>query len=173
METVEKPYVIGLDMGGTNSVFGIVDQRGTIKMQTAIETKAYPDIHDYVKASVDALQPAIDVVGGIDKIKGMGIGAPNGNYYTGNIEYAANLVWEGIVPITQLFEEALGIPVKVTNDASAPVWAAALSSTVTSSTAATVSPANWATSSSTAARKPGPAVAAAKAVLRPTAPPPV
>lgn len=119
METVEKPYVIGLDMGGTNSVFGIVDQRGTIKMQTAIETKAYPDIHDYVKASVDALQPAIDVVGGIDKIKGMGIGAPNGNYYTGNIEYAANLVWEGIVPITQLFEEALGIPVKVTNDANA------------------------------------------------------
>ncbi len=119
METVEKPYVIGLDMGGTNSVFGIVDQRGTIKVQTVIETKGYPDIHDYVKASVDALMPALDVVGGIEKIKGMGIGAPNGNYYTGNIEYAANLVWEGIVPIAKLFQEALGIPVKVTNDANA------------------------------------------------------
>lgn len=119
METVEQPYVIGLDMGGTNSVFGIVDQRGTIKMQTAIETKAYPDIRDYVKASVDALAPALDVIGGIGKIRGMGIGAPNGNYYTGNIEYAANLVWEGVVPIVRLFEEALGIPVKVTNDANA------------------------------------------------------
>lgn len=119
METVEKPYVIGLDMGGTNSVFGIVDQRGTIKMQTVIETKAYPDVHDYVKASVEALKPALDVVGGIDKVRGMGIGAPNGNYYSGNIEYAANLVWDGIVPIAKLFEEALGIPVKVTNDANA------------------------------------------------------
>ena len=119
METVEKPYVIGLDMGGTNSVFGIVDQRGTIKMQTVIETKAYPDVRDYVKASVEALKPALDVVGGIDKVRGMGIGAPNGNYYSGNIEYAANLVWDGIVPIAKLFEEALGIPVKVTNDANA------------------------------------------------------
>ena len=70
METVEKPYVIGLDMGGTNSVFGIVDQRGTIKMQTVIETKAYPDVRDYVKASVEALKPALDVVGGIDKVRG-------------------------------------------------------------------------------------------------------
>ena len=116
---VEKPYVIGLDMGGTNSIFGIVDQRGTIKAQTAIKTKAYPDIHDYVKAAVEALQPALDVVGGIEKIKGMGIGAPNGNFYTGNIEYAANLLWPGIVPIAQLFEDALGIPCRVTNDANA------------------------------------------------------
>ena len=52
----EKPYVIGLDMGGTNSVFGIVDQRGTIKAQVVISTKAYPDINDYVKAGVEALQ---------------------------------------------------------------------------------------------------------------------
>ena len=115
----EKPYVIGLDMGGTNSVFGIVDQRGTIKAQTAIKTGAYPDINDYVKAAVEALQPALDMVGGIDKIKGMGIGAPNGNFYTGNIENAANLLWKGIVPIAQLFEDALGIPCRVTNDANA------------------------------------------------------
>ena len=115
----EKPYVIGLDMGGTNSIFGIVDQRGTIKAQTAIKTNAYPDIHDYVKAAVEALQPALDLVGGIEQVRGMGIGAPQGNYYTGNIEHAANLVWKGIVPIAQLFEEALGIPVRVTNDANA------------------------------------------------------
>ena len=116
---IEKPYVIGLDMGGTNSIFGIVDQRGTIKAQTAIKTKAYPDINDYVKAAVEALQPALDVVGGIQNIKGMGIGAPNGNFYTGNIEYAANLLWPGIVPIAKLFEDALGIPCRVTNDAKA------------------------------------------------------
>lgn len=116
---IEKPYVIGLDMGGTNSVFGIVDQRGNIKSQTAISTKAYPDFDDYVKASVEALQPALDTVGGIENVRAMGIGAPNGNYYTGNIEYAANLVWNGVVPVAQKFEEALGIPVRVTNDANA------------------------------------------------------
>ncbi|MCQ2266229.1 MAG: ROK family protein [Bacteroidaceae bacterium] len=115
----EKSYVIGLDMGGTNSVFGIVDSRGTIKSQTVISTKAYPDINDYVKAAVEALQPALDMVGGIENVRGMGIGAPNGNYYTGNIEYAANLAWPGIVPIAKLFEEALGIPCRVTNDANA------------------------------------------------------
>lgn len=119
MDKVEKPYVIGLDMGGTNSVFGIVDQRGNIKSQTAISTKGYPDFADYVKASVEALQPAIEIVGGIENIRAMGIGAPNGNYYNGTIEYAANLIWEGVVPVAQAFEEALGIPVRVTNDANA------------------------------------------------------
>lgn len=118
-QEITTPYVIGLDMGGTNSIFGIVDQRGTIKSQTAIKTRAYPDVKDYVKAAVEALQPSIDMVGGIQNIKGMGIGAPNGNFYTGNIEYAANLVWQGIVPIAQLFEDALGIPTRVTNDANA------------------------------------------------------
>lgn len=116
---IEKPYVIGLDMGGTNSVFGIVDQRGLIKSQTVISTKAYPEVEDYVKAAVEALQPALDQVGGIDNIRGMGIGAPNGNFYTGNIEYAANIVWKGIVPIAQMFEDALGVPCRVTNDANA------------------------------------------------------
>ena len=118
-EIIDKPYVIGLDMGGTNSVFGIVDQRGNIIAQTAISTKDYPDVNDYVAASVKALQPALDVVGGIDNIRGMGIGAPNGNFYNGTIERAANLIWQGEVPICDLFEEALGVPVRVTNDANA------------------------------------------------------
>lgn len=116
---VEKPYVIGLDMGGTNSVFGIVDQRGNIKSQTALSTRGYPDFADYVKASVEALQPALDTVGGIRNIRAMGIGAPNGNFYNGTIEYAANLVWPGVVPCAQMFEDALGIPCRVTNDANA------------------------------------------------------
>ena len=116
---IDKPYVIGLDMDGTNSVFGIVDQRGNIKSQTVISTKAYPDFKDYVKAAYEALQPALDQVGGIQNIRAMGIGAPDANYYTGNIENAANLAWKGIVPCAQLFEEVFGIPVRVTNDANA------------------------------------------------------
>ena len=119
MDEITKPYVIGLDLGGTNSVFGIVDARGNIVATTAIKTQAYPDFDDYVKASVDALMHIIDTVGGIEKIKALGIGAPNGNYYNGTIEYAANLVWQGVVPIAKKFEEALGIPVIVTNDANA------------------------------------------------------
>ncbi len=119
MDNIEKPYVIGLDLGGTNSVFGIVDARGEIKGSTAIKTQAYADVNDYVQAGVDAMQPIIDVVGGIDKIKGMGIGAPNGNYYSGAIENAANLLWKGIVPLAKMFEDKLGVPVALTNDANA------------------------------------------------------
>ena len=119
METIEKPYVIGLDLGGTNSVFGIVDARGEIKATTAIKTKGYPDPKDYVAASVAALEPIIESVGGIEMIKGMGIGAPNGNYYSGQVEEAPNLDWKGCVPLAKLFEEKLGIPVALTNDANA------------------------------------------------------
>ncbi|SFO51074.1 ROK family protein [Prevotella sp. tf2-5] len=116
-----KPYVIGLDLGGTNSVFGIVDARGDIKATTAIKTGGYEKVEDYVKACVEALQPIIEQVGGIDKIKAMGIGAPNGNYYNGTIEFAPNLSWahDGIVPLAKMFSDALGIPVALTNDANA------------------------------------------------------
>jgi glucokinase len=116
-----KPYVIGLDLGGTNSVFGIVDARGDIKATTAIKTGGFEKVEDYVKASVEALQPIIEQVGGTDKIKAMGIGAPNGNYYNGTIEFAPNLPWahNGIVPLAKLFSDQLGIPVALTNDANA------------------------------------------------------
>lgn len=121
-ENAVKPYVIGLDLGGTNSVFGIVDARGEIKATTAIKTGGYATAEDYVKASVEAMQPIIDTVGGIEKIKAMGIGAPNGNYYTGTIEFAPNLPWahNGVIPLAKLFSDALGgLPVALTNDANA------------------------------------------------------
>ena len=120
-QLILKPYVIGLDLGGTNSVFGIVDSRGEIKATTAIKTQAYDNVDDYVNASVEALQIIIDQVGGIDKIKAMGIGAPNGNYYKGTIEFAANLSWghNCIVPLADMFSKKLGIPVGLTNDANA------------------------------------------------------
>jgi len=117
-----KPYVIGLDLGGTNSVFGIVDSRGEIKATTAIKTQAYASVEDYVKASLDALHIIIEQVGGIGTIKAMGIGAPNGNYYKGTIEFAPNLTWghNGVVPLAEMFSEGLGgIPVALTNDANA------------------------------------------------------
>lgn len=120
-ENLIKPYVIGLDLGGTNSVFGIVDSRGDIKATTAIKTQDYETVDEYVEASVEALQIIIDQVGGIEKIKAMGIGAPNGNYYTGTIEFAPNLSWghNGIVPLAKMFSDKLGIPVALTNDANA------------------------------------------------------
>jgi len=116
-----KPYVIGLDLGGTNSVFGIVDARGEIKATTAIKTGGFETAEAYVRASVDALQPIIEEVGGIGKIKAMGIGAPNGNYYNGTIEFAPNLPWahNGVVPLAQMFSDLLGVPVALTNDANA------------------------------------------------------
>ena len=117
-----KPYVIGLDLGGTNSVFGIVDSRGEIKATTAIKTQGYDKVEDYVDAAVEALKVIIDQVGGIGTIKAMGIGAPNGNFYTGTIEFAPNLSWgrTGIVPLADMFSKRLeNIPVGLTNDANA------------------------------------------------------
>ncbi|MCD7714591.1 MAG: ROK family protein [Prevotella sp.] len=120
-ENEVKPYVIGLDLGGTNSVFGIVDSRGEIKATTSIKTQGYHTVDDYVNASCEALKLIINQVGGIDTIKAMGIGAPNANYYNGTIEYAPNLPWahNGIVPLAQLFSDKLGVPVAITNDANA------------------------------------------------------
>ena len=120
-ENALKPYVIGLDLGGTNSVFGMVDARGEIKATTAIKTGGYTKVEDYVKDAVEAIQPIIDTVGGIEKIKAMGIGAPNANYYTGTIEFAPNLPWAHtcVVPLAKMFSDALGIPVAITNDANA------------------------------------------------------
>ena len=117
-----KPYVIGLDLGGTNSVFGIVDSRGEIKATTAIKTGGFDSAEAYVDACINALQPIIEQVGGIETIKAMGIGAPNANYYKGTIEFAPNLPWahNGIVPLAQMFSDRLGgIPVAMTNDANA------------------------------------------------------
>lgn len=121
-QTIQKPYVIGLDLGGTNSVFGIVDARGEIKATTAIKTGGHDTAESYVNACIDALQPIIEQVGGLDKIKAMGIGAPNGNYYKGTIEFAPNLPWahDCVVPLAQMFSDRLGgIPVGLTNDANA------------------------------------------------------
>ncbi len=116
-----KPFVIGLDLGGTNSVFGIVDQRGQVLATTSIKTQSYKIVEDFVDAGIEVLKPIIAKVGGISQIKAMGIGAPNGNFYRGTIENAANLVWahDSVVPLADMFSKRLGIPVGLTNDANA------------------------------------------------------
>ena len=116
---MEKPYVVGIDIGGTNTVFGIVDARGTIIASSSIKTGAYEQAEAYVDEVCKNLLPLIIANGGVDKIKGIGIGAPNGNYYSGTIEFAPNLPWKGVIPLAAMFEERLGIPTALTNDANA------------------------------------------------------
>ena len=117
---MEKPYVVGIDIGGTNTVFGVVDARGTILYSSSIKTGKYTDINEYVSALGDGLKGIIEQAGGPDKIKGVGIGAPNGNYFNGCIEFAPNLPWKGVVPLAQMVSEYIGgIPVALTNDANA------------------------------------------------------
>ena len=116
---MEKPYVVGIDIGGTNTVFGVVDARGTILYSGSIKTGKYADVNDYVAELAKGLKSVIDQAGGPDKIKGVGVGAPNGNFFNGCIEFAPNLPWKGILPLAAMFEERLGIPTALTNDANA------------------------------------------------------
>ena len=110
---------IGVDIGGTNTTFGIVDSRGEIKYRGAISTNKYDNVTDYIEALYEAISPAIEVVSGIEHIRGIGIGAPNANYYTGNIEDAPNLRWKGIIPLAELITAKFGVPTSITNDANA------------------------------------------------------
>lgn len=116
---MEKPYVLGLDMGGTNSVLGIVDARGHVLARTSIKTQAYLQIEAYVDALYEEAMRIIEPLGGLSLFRGIGAGAPNANYYTGNIEHAANLPWKGIVPFSKLMTEKFGLPCHITNDANA------------------------------------------------------
>jgi len=116
---MNKPYVVGMDMGGTNTVFGIVDARGTVISKSAIKTSTHDDVNLYINDIYVELMKLIDAAGGIDKIKGIGVGAPNGNYYTGNIEFAPNLPWKGVIPFANLMADKFGIPAALTNDANA------------------------------------------------------
>ena len=116
---MKQQYAVGIDIGGTNTVFGIVDHRGDTLYRGAISSRKHTKIEDYIDELYAALEPAITQVGGIDSIKGIGIGAPNGNYYSGTIEYAPNLIWKGIIPLAKLITDKFGVPAALTNDANA------------------------------------------------------
>jgi glucokinase len=111
-------YSIGIDIGGTNSVMGIVDKTGHILFESKLSTTHFPIIEGFVEACYDMLYPQILKLG-ITECKGIGIGAPNGNYYHGNIEFAPNLNWGEIIPLAKLFKEKFNLETTVTNDANA------------------------------------------------------
>lgn len=114
-----KNAVLGVDIGGTNTKFGLIDNTGTIFYQSTVHTRSYAqyqdmatDLHQRVSAVIKTHAEPIQLVGA-------GIGAPNGNYYNGNIEFAPNLSWKGIVPIASITSEIFDIPAFLTNDANA------------------------------------------------------
>ena len=115
---MQKPYVLGLDMGGTNSVLGVVDARGHVLGRTSIKTQAYRDINDYVNALYEEAEKIIEPLGGMEMVRGIGAGVPNGNFYTGYIQEAMNLPWQ-TVPFAKLVSERFGLPCRITNDANA------------------------------------------------------
>ncbi|MDR1671566.1 MAG: ROK family protein [Alistipes sp.] len=117
---MDKKYVIGVDIGGQTSKLGIVDARGNVVAQSVIRTDTHEDVKLFVKdlgAAIRAL--ANQVEGGLSSIRGVGMGAPNGNYYRGTIEFAPNLKWKGVVPLAELVSAEVGLPVALTNDANA------------------------------------------------------
>ena len=117
---MDKKYVIGIDLGGTNTVFGIVDANGNIIAQNSIKTQKHKDnVNLYIDELCNELTALIDQTGGKNAIKGIGIGAPNGNYYTGNIEFAPNLPWQHVLPLSKMITEKIHLPCKITNDANA------------------------------------------------------
>lgn len=114
-----KPYVMGIDIGGTNTVFGIVDTRGKVIASSSIKTGKHSRFDDYLDELYTEASRLIASVDAVDKIHGIGIGAPNANYYTGNIDDGVNLPWPSPIPLAHLVSEKFGIPVAVTNDANA------------------------------------------------------
>ncbi|MCM1449850.1 MAG: ROK family protein [Clostridiales bacterium] len=116
---MNKPYVVGVDIGGTNTVFGLVDARGTVVASGSIKTAIYPRFEDYINALYEAISLLIKSQDAEGLVHGIGVGAPNANYYNGKIEHAPNLIWKGELPLAHDLEEKFGIPVTITNDANA------------------------------------------------------
>ena len=114
-----KPYVIGIDMGGTNTVFGIVDARGVVIASSSIKTGKHAQFADYVDELYAEITKLIEQNDAVDKIHGIGIGAPNANYYTGEIADGVNLPWPTPIPLVEEFRNKFGVPVTATNDANA------------------------------------------------------
>jgi len=116
---VGQPLAIGIDIGGTGTKFGIVDRDGNVLFNGTISTKKHSEVNSFIDELHTALSDIIEKAGGIGRMKGIGVGAPNGNFYTGTIEYAPNLPWKGIIPLAKLIENKFSLPVVLTNDANA------------------------------------------------------
>jgi glucokinase len=111
--------VIGIDIGGTFTKLGLVDREGSLFYEDSIETDKFDDPKSFVAAIYDIFEEFLSSNKGKYEIMGVGIGAPNGNYYSGNIEYAPNLIWKGIIPLAEIIRSKFNLPVVLTNDANA------------------------------------------------------
>ena len=120
---MEKQYVVGIDVGGQTSKIGVVDTRGVILAQTVIRTDTFgTDADAYIKELAKAVKSCIKESGKEGEIRGIGVGAPNGNYYTGEVAFAPNIAWaanQAVKFAEKLKAEMGGIPVSLTNDANA------------------------------------------------------
>ena len=115
-----KKVAVGVDIGGTNSVYGLVDEAGEIICEGAFPTRNYPDFDQYIEELYIGIQDLLKRAGDEVELVGIGIGAPNGNYYTGTIEFAPNLVWKGVLNIVEKMKRFFPtVPVIITNDANA------------------------------------------------------
>jgi glucokinase len=114
-----QQLAIGIDIGGTGTKFGIVDRSGNILFSSEISSRNHNEVEGFIDELYQHLHPMIENAGGAGRIKGIGVGAPNGNYYTGTVEYAPNLIWKGIIPFAKLVEDKFKLPVVLTNDANA------------------------------------------------------
>ena len=111
--------VIGIDIGGTFTKFGLVDKSGTILFEDEVSTTGHASIESFLESLQQHLSQSVEQVGQDLQIRGIGVGAPNGNFYSGTIEHAPNLDWKGIIPFVELMEKQFRVPTVVTNDANA------------------------------------------------------
>ena len=114
-----ESLAIGIDIGGTGTKYGIVDRNGNVLFDGSISTRNHKEVAGFIDELYEALNTLIQNVGGTGRIRGIGVGAPNGNYYTGTVEYAPNLPWKGIIPLAQLIRDRFQLPAILTNDANA------------------------------------------------------
>jgi glucokinase len=118
-KTALEPLAIGVDIGGTGTKFGIVDRVGNVLFSGSMSTKKHSKVETFIDELYNKVKELIDKAGGAGRMKGIGVGAPNGNFYTGTVEYAPNLPWKGIIPLAKLVGDKFQLPVVITNDANA------------------------------------------------------
>lgn len=117
-----KKIAIGIDIGGTNTDFGLIDREGKCYVKKSIRTDVSDNVETFLDILCEDLKKTIAEKNGDFKIKGIGVGAPNGNFFTGKIEFAPNLRWKGVVPLVRMIEERMQMPVVMTNDANAAAY---------------------------------------------------
>jgi glucokinase len=116
---LSKHVALGIDIGGTNTKFGVVNHRGEVLEKGSIRTDDYPTVEEFIDALYNNIQPLIKNQGSEANFDGIGVGAPNANYYRGTIEQAPNLPWKGVIPFGEMMAEKFKMPCTLTNDANA------------------------------------------------------